>query len=275
MIVIVDRRFVFLMFFSLFSNYVMIETGKWFDLIKDRDPMISYDKILAAINNNNDQHTKLSKSNSTSSDTSVGAVDSDKSAEECSFLQLPCSELRFPCIKCQTQKSCKFCIWYFISTSNSSIWSLLGTYGEPMNATCEVVNDKVQCMGNTTFTRPYICRYCFLTEHWEHDCVQKSSCISHQLYRTNCTVNNDVICLGTRSFHKNIKCNFTRGVKYRTALILSIVFGGFGVDRFYLGFWQEGIGKLFSFGGLGVWVIIDTILIAIGYLGTSDESLLI
>lgn len=55
----------------------------------------------------------------------------------------------------------------------------------------------------------------------------------------------------------------------------SIVFGGFGVDRFYLGMWQEGIGKLFSFGGLGVWTLVDVILIATGYLGPADHSLYI
>lgn len=45
--------------------------------------------------------------------------------------------------------------------------------------------------------------------------------------------------------------------------------------RFYLGHWQEGIGKLFSFGGLGVWVLVDSILISVGFLGTSDGSRLI
>ena len=34
--------------------------------------------------------------------------------------------------------------------------------------------------------------------------------------------------------------------------------------RFYLGHWQEGIGKLFSFGGLGVWTLVDVVLVAIG-----------
>lgn len=53
------------------------------------------------------------------------------------------------------------------------------------------------------------------------------------------------------------------------------MFGGFGVDRFYLGMWQEGIGKLFSFGGLGVWTLVDVILIATGYLGPADHSLYI
>lgn len=45
--------------------------------------------------------------------------------------------------------------------------------------------------------------------------------------------------------------------------------------RFYLGHWQEGIGKLFSFGGLGVWTLIDVMLISMRYLGPADGSLYI
>ena len=47
------------------------------------------------------------------------------------------------------------------------------------------------------------------------------------------------------------------------------------MDRFYLGLWREGIGKLFSFGGLGVWTLVDVILIAVGYIGPYDGSLYI
>lgn len=56
-------------------------------------------------------------------------------------------------------------------------------------------------------------------------------------------------------------------------MLLSVTLGGFGADRFYLGHWKEGLGKLFSFGGLGVWTIIDVVLISIGYIGPSDGSL--
>lgn len=55
----------------------------------------------------------------------------------------------------------------------------------------------------------------------------------------------------------------------------SLTLGGFGVDRFYLGHWREGLGKLFSFGGLGVWTLVDLILIIIGYVGPADGSLYI
>ena len=45
------------------------------------------------------------------------------------------------------------------------------------------------------------------------------------------------------------------------ALILSVVFGSFGVDRFYIGDTGLGVGKLLTCGGFGVWAIIDWFLI--------------
>ena len=65
--------------------------------------------------------------------------------------------------------------------------------------------------------------------------------------------------------------NWTQGHKWFTALLLSVTLGGFGADRFYLGHWQEGIGKLFSFGGLGVWTLVDVVMIAIRYVQKSKH----
>lgn len=61
----------------------------------------------------------------------------------------------------------------------------------------------------------------------------------------------------------------------RSSSPCSITLGGFGADRFYLGQWREGLGKLFSFGGLGIWTLIDVLLIGVGYVGPADGSLYI
>ena len=45
------------------------------------------------------------------------------------------------------------------------------------------------------------------------------------------------------------------------ALILSLFFGGLGIDRFYLGQTGLGIGKLLTCGGIGIWALIDLFLI--------------
>lgn len=49
---------------------------------------------------------------------------------------------------------------------------------------------------------------------------------------------------------------------YLTALLLSIFVGGLGVDRFYVGHVGLGVAKLLTFGGLGVWALVDLILFA-------------
>ncbi|XP_044747231.1 TM2 domain-containing protein almondex [Coccinella septempunctata] len=169
-----------------------------------------------------------------------------------------CKDLEVPCLDCYVKYNCE--------------------YGSLLNATC-TAKPVVKCIGERKFQRPYICRYCYQTDHWEHSCELKANCNSvaspKVYYTTNCTVHKDIICLGNRLFDKRLPCNWTGGYRWLTALALSVTLGGFGADRFYLGHWQEGIGKLFSFGGLGVWTLIDVILISLHYLGPADGSLFI
>ena len=46
-----------------------------------------------------------------------------------------------------------------------------------------------------------------------------------------------------------------------TSIIVSLLAGHFGIDRFMIGDTGMGIGKLLTCGGLGVWTIVDWFLI--------------
>ena len=47
-------------------------------------------------------------------------------------------------------------------------------------------------------------------------------------------------------------------------LLLSIFIGYLGMDRFYLGKIGTGVLKLITIGGLGIWVLVDLIIIVSG-----------
>lgn len=57
-------------------------------------------------------------------------------------------------------------------------------------------------------------------------------------------------------------------------LLLCLLLGYLGVHRFYVGKIGTGILQLITLGGLGIWVLIDLIMIAIGKF-TDKEGLLI
>ncbi|XP_054160897.1 TM2 domain-containing protein 3-like [Oppia nitens] len=188
------------------------------------------------------------------SDTMDSSQVSELSACINSDGQKRCDHLSYDCLNCRFNYSCE--------------------YGHNVTTECRPT-DNVHCSGDNNFSVSHLCAFCYQLPEDRYECTTNSSCNYNYQYKAVCHARPHVLCLGKRSFQKYRKCNFVSGYKWSTALLLSVTLGGFGIDRFYLGLWQEGVGKLFSFGGLGVWTLIDVILIATGYLKPSDGSVYI
>jgi hypothetical protein len=56
------------------------------------------------------------------------------------------------------------------------------------------------------------------------------------------------------------------------ALLICLFLGGIGIHRFYLGYTWQGIVQLLTFGGLGLWTLIDLVRIIIKDLEPKDGS---
>ena len=76
-----------------------------------------------------------------------------------------------------------------------------------------------------------------------------------------------------RQINQSTYSNISQAHKNKlTAILLSIFTGGLGIDRFYLGYTGWGIVKLLTAGGLGIWSLIDLIMICTGSLRPADGS---
>ena len=60
--------------------------------------------------------------------------------------------------------------------------------------------------------------------------------------------------------------------KRLVALLLCFFLGGLGVHRFYVGKTGSGIAQILTLGGLGIWWLIDFIMIICGKFADKDGS---
>lgn len=88
----------------------------------------------------------------------------------------------------------------------------------------------------------------------------------------NCTAFPGIECFGDRTFIKEVKCVKFGGHHFVTILLFSVFLGFIGLDRFCLGHIPTAVGKLVTLGGLGVWWIIDVVLLVTGQLQPKDGS---
>ncbi|KAF6773844.1 hypothetical protein AHF37_05817 [Paragonimus kellicotti] len=201
----------------------------------------------------------------------------------CPYMFYQCSELPAYCLSCDFNTSCI----YGLKTSVvcqplEGVFCNLGTDSSHPNSSVHVSAPEVQppdsLSGRTNYSvkKEFVCRYCYQVEDKNVVCLGRVKCrqplVPRSFYETLCEPRPYTLCLGRRIFRRMLPCNWSSGKSYITALLLSLFLGGFGADRFYLGMWIEGLGKLFSFGGLGIWSVVDFILLLAGYLKPPGDA---
>jgi TM2 domain-containing membrane protein YozV len=60
-----------------------------------------------------------------------------------------------------------------------------------------------------------------------------------------------------------------------TATLLCFFLGGIGVHRFYVGRVGSGIAQIFTAGGLGIWTLVDFIMILSGKFSDSKGNMIV
>ncbi|XP_057333022.1 TM2 domain-containing protein CG11103 [Microplitis mediator] len=106
-------------------------------------------------------------------------------------------------------------------------------------------------------------------------CVKFGGTRYEDVEKTNvsCTVLPDIECYGPRKFLRDgVPCVKYSGHYFTLTLLYSILLGFLGMDRFCLGQTGTAVGKLLTLGGLGVWWVIDIILLVTNSLLPEDGS---
>ncbi|KAJ6637514.1 TM2 domain-containing protein [Pseudolycoriella hygida] len=108
-----------------------------------------------------------------------------------------------------------------------------------------------------------------------HGCLKFGGVYYDDVEKTKvqCIVLPDIECYGPRTFLKDgFPCVKYTEHYFVTTLLYSILLGFLGMDRFCLGQTGTAVGKLLTLGGVGIWWIIDIVLLITNNLLPEDGS---